>query len=132
MRHSDRLRSQLWSFAYLAIRRVLSLVALTFRTSGSKEIEILVLRHELEILRRNGAQPRLEPTDRAWLAALSRLLPREQWSAFGVRPETLLRWHRRLVARRWTYRHRPAGRPSLDDEVVTLIVGMATDNPAWG
>ena len=132
MRHSDRLRSQLWPFAYLAIHRVLSLVVLTFRTSGSKEIEILVLRHELEILRRNGARPRLEPTDRAWLAALSRLLPRERWSAFGVRPETLLRWHRRLVARRWTYRHRPPGRPSLDDEVVTLIVGMATDNPAWG
>ena len=97
------LRSQLWSFAYLAVHRVLSLVVLVLGRSESKEIEILVLRHELEILRRHQPRPRLEQADRAWLAALSRLVPPERWSTFGVRPETLLRWHRRLVARRRTY-----------------------------
>jgi putative transposase len=99
---------------------------------GSKEIDILVLRHELEILRRNQPRPRVEPADRAWLAALSRLLPRERWSAFGVRPETRLRSHRRLVARHWTYPHRHLGRPPIADELATLIARMATDNPSWG
>jgi hypothetical protein len=91
VRQSDRVRSQLWSFAFLAVRRVLSLAVLVLRSSTSKEIEILVLRHELEILRRSQPRPRLEPTDRVWLAALSGLLQRERWSAFSVRPETLLR-----------------------------------------
>ncbi len=131
MRQPDRLRPQLWSFAYRAVRRVLSLVVLVLQRSGSKEIEILVLRHELEILRRNQPRPRLEPADRAWLAALSRLLPRERWSAFGVRPDTLLRWHRRLVARHWTYPHRNLGRPPIADELARLVVRMATDNPTW-
>ncbi len=127
-----RPRRELWSFAYLAVRRLLSLVLLALRTSGSKEIEILVLRHELEILRRNQPRPCLQPADRAWLATLSRLLARERWSAFGVRPETLLRWHRRLVARHWTYPHRLPGRPPIGVELVTLIVAMASDNPTWG
>jgi hypothetical protein len=111
---------------------VLSFVVLALRRSGSKEIEILVLRHELEILRRNRPRPQLEHADRAWLAALSRLLPRERWSTFGVRPETLLRWHRRLVARHWTFPHRHIGRPPIADELAVLIVRMATDNSAWG
>jgi len=105
---------------------------LVLRPSGSKEIEILVLRHELEILRRNQPRPRLGPGDRAWLAALSGLLPRVRWSAFGVRPETLLRWHRRLVARHWTYPQSNLGRPPIPDELATLIVRLATDNPTWG
>ncbi len=84
----DRFRSELWSFTYLAVRRVLSLLVLAFRRSGSKEIEILVLRHELEILRRKQPRPCLQPADRAWLATLSWLLPRERWSAFGVRRTT--------------------------------------------
>ncbi|MGH9298603.1 MAG: IS3 family transposase [Acidimicrobiales bacterium] len=91
-----------------------------------------MLHHELEILRRNQPRPRFEPADRAWLAALSRLLARERWSAFGVRPETLLRWHRLLVARHWTYPHRHLGRPQIADELATLIVRLATDNPTWG
>jgi len=132
MRQPDRHRSYLWSFAYLAVRRMIALMVLVLRSSQSKEIEILVLRHELEILRRNQPRPRLEPADRAWLAALSRLLPRERWSAFGVRPETLLRWHRRLVARHWTYPHRRPGRPPIADELAELIVRLATDNPTWG
>jgi putative transposase len=132
MRRTVRLHSQLWSFSYLAVRRVLSLVVLLLRRSGSKEIEILVLRHELEILRRRQPRPCLQPADRVWLATLSRLLPRERWSAFGVRPETLLRWHRRLVARHWTYPHRHPGRPPTADELAALIVRMATDNSTWG
>jgi putative transposase len=132
VRQPDRHRSHLWSFLYLAIRQVLSLVVLVVRSSGSKEIEILVLRHELKVLRRNQPRPHLEQVDRAWLAALSRLLPRNRWSVFGVRPETLLRWHRCLVAKHWTYPHRPPGRPPIAYELTALIVRMATDNPAWG
>ena len=86
MSQFDRFRSELWSFTYLAVRRSLSLVVLALRRSGSKEIEILVLRHELEILRRNQPRPCLQPADRSWLATLSRLLARERWSAFGVGP----------------------------------------------
>ena len=127
----DRPGHQLWSFAYLVVRRVLSLVVLILRTSDSKEIEILVLRHELEILGRSQSRPPLEPADRAWLAALSRLLAKERRSAFFVRPETLLHWHRRLVARHWTSPRR-RGRPPITDEFAALIVAMALDNPAWG
>jgi len=119
VRQLDRLRPKVWLFAYLAVCRVLSLMVLVLRRRDSKEIEILVLRHELEILRRQRPRPRLEPADRVWLAALSRLLSRERWSAFCVRPETLLRWHQRLVARRWTYPHRNLGRPPIADELAT-------------
>jgi putative transposase len=84
----------------LAVRRVLELILLCFRSAEANEIEILVLRQELAVLRRQHPRPRLQPTDRALLAALSRLLPRVRWSIFLVRPETLLRWHRRLVRRR--------------------------------
>lgn len=77
MRQPDPHRPELWSFAYLTVRRLLSLL-MVLRSSGSKEIEILVLRHELEILRRQQPRPGLEPADRVWLAALSRLLPRER------------------------------------------------------
>lgn len=116
---------QLWSLAYLAVRRVLSLMVLVLRSKESKEIEILVLRHELEIQRRQQPRPHLQPVDRAWLAALSRLLPMERWSSFGVRPETMLRWHRRLVARHWAYPHRNLGRPPIPDDLATLIVALA-------
>jgi hypothetical protein len=83
-----------WSFAYLVVRKLLALVVITGRSERSKELEILVLRHELTLLRRQSGRPRLEPADRALLAALSRLLPRRTWPAFSVKPETLLRWHR--------------------------------------
>ena len=93
----------LWSFVYLALGRVLDLITLCCRSAEGKEMEILVLRHELAVLHRQDPRPRLQPKDRALLAALSRHLPRARWSVFLVKPETLLAWHRRLVRRRWTY-----------------------------
>ena len=83
----------LWSFAYLAVRNLLALVWLLARPRRSKELEILVLRHELAMLRRQARQPKLTGADRALLAALSRSLPRVAWAGFRVKPETLLRWH---------------------------------------
>src|SRR5262245_31017890 len=109
---------------------MLELVVLLGRRERSKELEILVLRHELSILRRQVCEPRFEPHDRLLLAALSRLLPRRSWSAFLVRPETLLHWHRRLVARQWTYPHRKPGRPAITAEVRELIVRLARENPS--
>jgi hypothetical protein len=99
------------------------------RGDAAKDLEILVLRHQLSVLRRQTARPRLEPADRALLAAISRVLPRSRWSCFFVRPETLLRWHRRLVAGAWTYPHRGTGRPPLDQELQQLIVRLAKENP---
>jgi putative transposase len=93
------------SALYVVVGRLLELLVLFARRDGAKELEILMLRHELSILRRQVGRPRFEPHDRLLLAALSRVLPRHSWNAFSVRPETLLRWHRRLVARRWTYPH---------------------------
>jgi putative transposase len=98
----------------------------------AKEIEILVLRHELAVLRRQHPRPRLQPTDRALLAALSRLLSPARWSVFLVQSETLLRWHRRLVARRWTYATTSKGRPPVSDEVQQLVVRLALENLRWG
>ena len=91
-----------------------------------------MLRHELSILRRQVCQPRFEPHDRLLLAALSRVLPRPSWHAFLVQPETLLHWHRRLLARRWTYPYRKPGRPAIASEVRDLIVRFARENPSWG
>lgn len=121
-----------WSFAYVVVCRLLAVVVLCCRSSGSKELEIVVLRHELAILRRQAKRPKLRQADRVLLAALSRVLPRRSWSVFVVSPRTLLRWHQRLVARRWTYRHRRTGRPSVDYEVEDLVVRFARENPAWG
>jgi transposase InsO family protein len=120
------------SVVYLVFCRLLELVLLLGRRERAKELEILVLRHELSILRRQIKQPRFEPADRLLLAALGRVLPRRSWCAFLVRPETLLHWHRRLVARRWTYPHRKPGRPAIASEVRDLIVRLAKENPGWG
>jgi transposase len=122
----------LWSFTYLAVRNLFALLWLLARPRRSKELEILVLRHELALLRRQARQPRLTRADRALLAALSRTLPRVAWARFPVKPETLLRWHRQLVARRWTYAHRKAGRPPLESSRRTLILRLGRENPHWG
>ncbi|MDF2741298.1 MAG: Integrase catalytic region [Actinomycetia bacterium] len=121
-----------WSFVYLALCRLCELMVLRWRSTDAKEVEILVLRHQLTVLRRQHPRPRLQPRDRALLAALSRLLPRPRWSIFVVTPETLLRWHRRMVRRHWTYPTRPRGRPPLPDQLQSLIVRLATENPRWG
>ena len=92
-------------FAYLTLCRSIQLLVLLARGDDAKELEILVLRHQLAVLRRQTARPRLKPADRALLAAVSRVLPRGRWSCFFVRPETLLRWHRRLIAGAWTHPH---------------------------
>jgi putative transposase len=120
------------SSVYVVACRLLALLVLLARDDGSKELEILVLRHELAILRRRAGRPRFEPRDRLMLAALSRVAPRRCWSAFPVRPETLLRWHRRLIACRWTYLHRRPGRPPIEREVRELIGRLARENTAWG
>jgi putative transposase len=120
------------SAVYVVFCRLLELVLLLSRRERSKELELLVLRHELSILRRQVPKPRFEPHDRLLLAALSRVLPRRAWRAFVVRPETLLSWHRRLVARRWTYPHRRPGRPPINLQVPELVLRLARENPSWG
>jgi len=122
----------LWAFVYLALRRVLDLVVLLMRSERSNRVELLALRHEVAVLRRQVGRPAYEPAARALLAALSRLLPRSSWGCFSVTPETLLAWHRRLVARHWTYPHRGPGRPPVNEEATTLVVRLAAENPWWG
>jgi len=122
----------LWSFVYLVVRNLFVLMCLLGRRRRSKELGILVLRHELAILRRQHSRPRLTRADRALLAALSRSLPRASWAGFSFKPETLLRWHRQLIARRWTYAHRRPGRPPLERSLRELIVRLASENPHWG
>lgn len=120
------------SFLYLLARRALALLTLRVRGEASKDLEIVVLRHEVAILRRQVTRPELTDPDRVFLAAASRLLADRLWSTFIVRPETLLRWHRKLVARHWNYAHRNPGRPPIDSEVRTVIVRLARENPRWG
>ena len=116
---------------YLIFWHVLGLVLLMGRTSSAKDIELLVLRHEVAILRRTNPRPRLDWADRAVFAALVRRLPRALRCHRLVTPDTILRWHRRLVRRRWTYPHR-TGRPPIEDVVAALVVRMAQENPRWG
>jgi hypothetical protein len=114
------------------LRNLFALVWLLARPRRSKEFEILLLRHELAVLRRQSARPRLTRADRALFAALSRAVPRTAWTNLAVKPDTLLRWHRQLVARRWTHAHRKAGRPPLERSLRELILRLARENPHWG
>ena len=118
------------SVGFVLLRRVLGLLGIG-PAPDAKDVEIAVLRHQLTVLRRQVARPRYAPSDRLVLAVLARLLPRERWSAFLVTRTTLLRWHRDLVRRRWTYPHRH-GRRGLDPSVVDLVLRMARENPRWG
>ena len=97
------------------------------------EIENAVLRHQLAVLRRKAGRPRLRRVDRVLFTAASRLLTRDRWSSFPVTPQTLLRWHRELVRKKWTYRRRqPLGRPPLDPAIRDLVVRLGRENPRWG
>ncbi len=118
-----------WFVAYALIGRLLSVGSGDVR---SLEVENAVLRHQLAVLRRTAKRPRLRRRDRLLLAAASRLLPRERWSLFLVSPQTLVRWHRELVRRKWTYRHRGPGRPRVDPEVRGLVLRLGRENPRWG
>ena len=99
------IRAMSASLVYLLLRQVLQMLTQLARDGGAKDVELLVLRHEVAVLRRQVHRPQLQPADRVVLAALSRLLPRHRWAAFFVAPATLLRWHRQLIARRWTFAH---------------------------
>jgi hypothetical protein len=117
--------------ALMVVRRVLGVLGCG-PTPDANEVEIAVLRHQLAVLRRQVARPRYTPADRMLLAALAKLLPRERWPVFLVTPSTLLRWHRELVARRWTYPHTGRGTRGLDGQVVDLVLRLARENPRWG
>ncbi len=119
------------SFLYIAFIRVLELLRLQGSDTTDLAIEVVILRHEVVVLRRQVARPTLGPADRALLAGLSRLLSKAKRNRFFVQPETLLRWHRDLVCRRWTYPHRP-GRPSIPAGTVRLVVRLARENRTWG
>lgn len=116
---------------YKSILKVFAWLALLARSSAAKDAEILILRHELAVLRRQVGAPRPTWTDRALLAALCRLLPKHVRLHRIVTPATLLAWHRRLVAKHWT-QPKPPGRPPIPDELVALILRLAKDNPSWG
>jgi len=120
------------SCVYWLFRHVLALIVLHCRSDAENEVEILLLRHELAVLRRQVSGPRCRPADRVFLAALARMLPGDRWGSVFVRPETIRRWHRSLLARRWTYPHRPPGRPATDTNVRALVVRLARENPSWG
>jgi transposase InsO family protein len=117
----------------LAVRALARLLVGSRRDDRSKDLEILILRHQVRVLRRKNPHLRLRPLDRTLLAAASRVLPRDRWASFMVTPTTLLRWHRELVRRKWTYpAARRPGRPSLDPEVREVILRLARENPRWG
>src|SRR2546426_4016214 len=120
-------------FVVSLLVRALAHLLLGSSSEGAKDVEILVLRHQVRVLRRKTARPNLQPLDRVILAASSRALPRDRWASFMVTPQTLLRWHRELVRRKWTYgRTGQGGRPQIGPEVRDLILRLGRENPRWG
>ncbi len=126
----------LLALLYSLFRLLLDLLVVRCRSEASLQSEILLLRYQLRVLQRQTRRPRWQPGDRLLLAALSRRLPRPVWAAFLVSPETILRWHRELVRRRWdAFGRRPRrrlGRPPPPTECQQLILRLARENPGWG
>lgn len=120
------------SLLYVLVRQVLQMLTQLARDGGAKDVELLVLRHQVAVLRRQVHRPDLEPADRVVLATLSRLLPRPRWAAFFVTPATLLRWHRQLIARHWTYPRARPGRPQVTAQIRELVLRLAAENASWG
>jgi putative transposase len=121
-----------FSFLYLAVRALLGALVRSRRGLHVKDVELLVLRHELEILRRQLVRPKLRMVDRALLAAAACHLPRSSRGALLVTPRTLLRWHQALVRRKWCQPEGRRGRPKLPAEVRELVLRLARENPRWG
>jgi hypothetical protein len=117
---------------YQIFTKLLSWMVLRTRSDAAKEIEILVLRHQLAVLQRHRPRPRISWTDRAVIAALGRLLPACRRCGLLVTPSTILRWHRQLIRCRWTTPHTRPGRPAIPAGVRALILRLATENPTWG
>ncbi|MEP7024665.1 MAG: integrase [Actinomycetota bacterium] len=124
----------LLKIACLLMRWSFSLIALMFRGDHTRDAELLVLRHENAVLRRNAGRVRYEPGDRAWFTTLTRFIPRRHWAGvFAVTPATLLTWHPKLAAAKYdTSRRRQPGRPPTVRSIARLIVRMAKENPLWG
>ncbi len=123
----------LFALVYLLLRHVVRLIAGSSSDQMNTEVELLAVRHQLMVLKRQFGRPQLRRRDRVFMAAISRVLPRTRWSWFLVSPQTLLRWHRELVRRKWTFLRRSAGgRPPIPDEVQDLILRMGRENPRWG
>jgi len=131
LRSSGTITAVSLRLSYLIFRQVLGLILLLGRSSSTKDVELLVLRHEVAVLRRTNPKPRLDWADRALFAALIQRLPRALRSYRLVTPGTILRWHRHLLRRRWTYPNRP-GRPAIDEVLAALVVRIARENPSWG
>jgi putative transposase len=127
----ERCQDQFVDRFYLLVRLIFDLLVLRGRRDRSKDVEILVLRHQLAVLQRRHAHPRFAAEDRAILTAMSLVVSRDRWAIFLVKPDTLLRWHRRLVAHHWTYPHR-SGRPTTTLEIRHTVLRFARQNPTWG
>ena len=124
----------LFSILYWLVRWLLGLSAMLMRRDLSQDAELLVLRHENAVLRRQVARVHDRPVDRMWLTALSRLVPRGRWAEiFPVTPATIMAWHRRLVSRKWDYTaRRRSGRPATAAAIKKLVLRVAVENPTWG